>query len=297
MFDEEIKEIEEKEFTSLKILRSAKEKILKYGELLTEISREVKEFAGCLVKPKFQKEDIVNDIYLPFQSTTTSKVDLKGISDYIKLRELNLLGYDIIGEFHYHGAYSSFPSAWDQEIKEKIRVLSLSPMFKSYNKTFLKGYITNLKGDEKRINFEIDSGFLDSMELRFRDKTPENFLSKNFKKILKKFGIKTFEDRLKNAEVKINLNLIVHYAYNMILNKYGDIYSEIIYLPICPACGPYQIKFKKVKTEIIEDSRKFDEEEMRKNLEERVIYGSSRLQQKIRELDEKERMLLWSKYI
>lgn len=298
MFDEEIKEIEEKEFNSLKILKSTKEKIFKYSELLTKISGEIREFAGCLVKPEYQKEDIVTDVYLPFQKSTTSGINLSGYSDYIKLRELSLLGYHMIGEFHYHGTFLAHPSPADEESKERIRVLSSSPMVKSYTKTFLKGNANNLKfGNGERIKFNLDSRFVDSIELKLKDSIFPQFLTDNFRKIVKKLRVKTFEDRLREAEVKINLNLIIHYAYNMILNKDGEIYSEIIYQPICPACGPYPVKFKRVKTVVIEDFRELNEEEMKKDLEEKVIYGSSKLQQKIRELDERERMLLWGKYI
>ena len=296
VFDEEIREIEEREFNCLKMLSSVKEKILKYCKLLKEISGEERELAGCLIKPKFQKNDLVTDIYLPFQVSTTSRVSLSGISDYIKVKELNLLGYEEIGEFHYHAGYAAYPSPADERIGERIRILSSSSLLKLYPKIFLKGNVSNLKFSGEEIFIKPDSRFLENIEIRTKKSFP-NLLSKKFEKIFKRIGIKTFEDRLRDAELKVTFNLIIHYAYNVILNKYGEIYSEVIYQPICPACGPYPIKFKRIGLEFVEDWKKLDEEEMRKNLEERVIYGSSRLKQKIRELDEKERMLLWSKYI
>ncbi len=301
MFDEEAKEIVRNEFKSLKICKSALEKIFRYGELLYEMTGEPREFFGCLVKPKTQKDDLVSEIYLPFNTeSTVSRVRFNPISDFIRNKELKLLGYEMLGEFHYHGIFPARPSSRDEE--ERSRILHSTSLIKFYpRKIIFEGIFTQTFRKDGKINLKTNSNFLDEIELHFTErKIP--YLRKLYpylNKLLKKIGLGSlsFENRMKKARFRVSLNLGICYAYNMILNNQREIYSEIIYYPICPACGPSKISFEKIKLEVVDDSKRINESELREILKERVIYAASRIQQKIRELDEKERMFIWSKYI
>gem|GEM_PF-4346675 len=290
MFERELERIINKEFKVVRMRKSALQKIVKYAEI-SENFFGGREFGCCLIKPKAEKEDIITDVYLPFQSTTYSSVDLRPISEIVKAKELELFGFDAVGEFHYHGIFPAFSSSKDEEIKERARILSASPLKKSCYITLISGKVEGVSKDGEKLSLKIPSNYLEKVELRFAERRTR---FDRIKRILKMVGFEFLEDELKDAFMDLKLNLVINYAYYMIMNRAKEWYSEVIYQPVCPGCGPYPISAKRVRMEILEDCKEIDEEDLRRNMEERIVYSTSRIQRRLNEL---ERMPIWSKHL
>ena len=128
LLDEDLNEtnginLEHNLLSDVQVTREALNKANRYAKLVCDVFQDDLECYGYLIKPKERRDRIATDAYLATgQTVSHSGVSLNG-EEVIKAgKELDKLGYSVLGWWHSHAMYHPFHSYTDD--RNMITVLN-----------------------------------------------------------------------------------------------------------------------------------------------------------------------------
>jgi proteasome lid subunit RPN8/RPN11 len=108
---------------NLQITQYAVDRAFTYARLVCEVSKAENECIGYLITPKDKRDRIVRDVYLPKEQDISSAFVELSAQDVIKAgREIDEMGYRVLGWWHSHAGFNTFHSGTDE--RNQLSVLN-----------------------------------------------------------------------------------------------------------------------------------------------------------------------------
>src|SRR3989344_3080108 len=244
-------------FSNVYISRGALKKAFAYARLVCDVYGEKVECYGYLINPKDKKDRIVRDIYLaPEQDVSSSGVKIMGESVIESGRDIDKMGYKILGWWHSDASFDTFHSGTDDE--NMLSVLnSIAPInyrVRYHRKRLLNG----------NLGTKISENSIEIFEKDKRNKKLILNLSEGNGE-LKRF----IADSLVH-----NMQSRTGFAYSIVVNALGSKpYAEIATRNLCNLCYSEQDESKEAGLRIVRvnDDISFNEKTLKKEIKEKIM--------------------------
>lgn len=249
---EEKNVIKRNNLNSLRITKYAFEKAYAYARLACDIAKESIECGGYLIAPKGAKDRIATDSFLAKNQDVSAGLFTIKAEDVIKAgREIDEIGYKVLGWWHSHGDLETFFSSIDDG--GQMTVL---------NEISAINYIT--RRERKNIDNLIvqDKG---GRIVMFDKSSPERKYEIEFNGNPAELSI---------ANLKLQLEKKIGFAYGLVVNVMGskrEPYAEIATREMCGFCRNSKDTSVPVNIKLYENGEfVIDDDSLRKEIKERV---------------------------
>lgn len=238
------------------ITKSALKKAYTYARLACDVLKESVECYGYLITPKNLADRVAREVYLaPNQEVGAAEVKLEGESVIKSGREIDKMGYRVLGWWHSHADFEPFHSGTDDENMMKI-LNAIAPInFVATNRQMplMSGEI---KVRRRGNGIELYDAHNPNKAFRL------NLDSENFNK--KDLGIV--------KSITANLPVRVGFAYSVVVNAAGSKpYCEIATKDFCGLC--YSGEERSTKSRLIvlnQNPFEIDEKQIVKDIKKKI---------------------------
>jgi|GEM_PF-5029252 len=241
----------ERELNTVRLTEYALNKAYAYANLTCENFNQSLECGGFLIAPEKSKEHIATDVFLARDQEVSAGLFTVQAPDVIKAgREINEMGYKVLGWWHSHGTMSTFFSSIDDRGQMTL-LNAISPI----------NYFT--ESSEQTMNdLEIRT---DGNKLILLDKN-------NLNRRIEMEADDPAAIAIRNLKMINNQN--VGFAYGIVVNvprtEQRITYSELAIRDSCSSCREFKDKSTVVPITLFEDSRKVDKDILMAEVKERV---------------------------
>jgi len=247
-------------FEALHVSQYTYNKAYAYARIACEIANDTMECGGYLVASKDAKNRIATDAYLAKNQDVSSGTFVIRPKQIMKAgRELDEMGYKVLGWWHSHGYLDTFFSAVDED--GQMTVLNSIAGF---------NYIT-----------ETDKQYINDLE---REVNNDRLVLTDKKNPGRKYEIITPGDpnKIEVAKLRIINETKIGFAYGLVVNnkrKNRKPYAEIATRDFCTQCKDLEDKSRIVPVKIYQSERiwpnydvLWDEVEERVKMQKRVRF-------------------------
>ncbi len=238
------------------ITRSALSKAYTYARLACDVLEESVECYGYLISPQGVKDRIVRDVYLaPNQDVSGADVKISGEDVINAGRDIDKMGYKVLGWWHSHANFDTFHSGTDDENMLKV-LNAIAP--------------TNFVATYRQI--PLMSG---ELGIRRKGSNVEVYDTKNLNKKLKlNLGSKDFNARDLGIvkSITVNMPVRVGFAYSIVVNARGDKpYCEVATKDFCGLCYGGEERSVESRVRVVnQDAFEIDEHQIAKEVKRKV---------------------------
>ena len=203
------------------ITSPALEKAYRYAELVCDVLKESLECYGYLITPKDTNDRVARDVYLAAnQEASSAGVEVSGQGIIESGREIDKIGFRVLGWWHSHADFDTFHSSTDN--KNMLKILNvIAPT----------NYIVGRR-EILLLNGQVG--------VRRKGKDVEIYDVNNpDRRITFNPNGEDFDPELLSAlsDVKVNMPVRVGFAYSVVVNaRRGKPYCEIATKDYCGLC-------------------------------------------------------------
>jgi len=259
LLDEEVKECEcsnkkRNLFSQVYITKGALKKAYTYAKLACDVFGQSVECYGYLITPKDKKDRVVRDVYLAKQEVSAAYVSITGEDVINAGKEIDKMGYKVLGWWHSHANFSTFHSSTDDaNMKRVLNAIAPTNQATYYKKIPLGEGELKAKKKGKSI---VLSDQTNPKKKIYLDMPEEDMLNP------KDFNLE---------DVRIEIPVKVGFAYSIVVNACGDpAYSEIATKEFCGTCYNGEEKSRRKRLRLIEEKLEIDKDILKKEVEEKL---------------------------
>lgn len=239
------------------ITRPALDKAYRYAELAYDVLKESLECYGYLISPKDANDRIARDVYLAAnQEASSAGVKVSGEGIIQSGREIDKMGYRVLGWWHSHADFDTFHSGIDDENMIKI-LNAIAPVNYVVENRQMPLFSGNL-GTRKRGNsLEIYDINNPDRKLNLDMLKGEDFNPKELAAI---------------QGARVNMPVRVGFAYSIVVNANRDKpYCEIATRDFCGLCWGGDERSRGARLRVVDGPRvSMNKREMKKEIRKKV---------------------------
>jgi hypothetical protein len=239
------------------ITSGALAKAYAYARIACDVAKTMTECYGLLITPKAAKDRIVRDIFFP-SDQEVMYTDVKLGAEYVIKagREIDALGYKVLGWQHSHADFGTFHSGTDDE-NSLIVLNEISPVnyITTYQKhTLLDGALNATKQGNRVELHKHDKG---SSRIIFTGKNQEFTRHNGFSNI---------------QRITMITPVRIGFAYSIVVDAIGSKpYADIATRTYCGLCYEGEDSHRKTRLRIIhDDSLQFSEKKMSREVKKKM---------------------------
>jgi len=237
------------------ITRSALNKANTYARLVCDVLEKSAECYGYLISPRGIKDRLVRDVYLAPNQVSSCDVKVSGEEVISAGRDIDKMGYKVLGWWHSHADFDPFHSGTDDE-----------NMMKVLNAIAATNFVTTYRP------MPLMSG---ELGVRRRGTNVEIYEVNNPHK---KFRLNLSSEEFKARDLGIVKSLVadmparVGFAYSIVVNARGDKpYCEVATRDFCGLCYGGEERSVESRLRVINrDAFEIDEIQIARDIEKKI---------------------------